>query len=495
MCGFGQIFDLKRIFVAALTSAFILAANISIAAPDTQSKLLRNLESKVWTADDYELPELETKIIRLLQLEPRNTFYHYLMSHLSIRMLAADPSDMRLMNQASQLAQQAIDLDAKSEFGYLALAELLDLMGHAEKGISLIREIKNAGLVPSWRIHFTLARLSVDSQSTDEILALFKKSLSAKDSIPNIIAPYVAAVLQTLEKPKFIDTLQKWEKEFPNTMFKHLLAIKKSESGEYKKAHANYTEILNAEPENTEALINDAILLYKHLKDYKQALSLFDRVDSFKSKKIPSAIKPVFHAHMATVLLKTGRKVDARKRFIKALQSSTNLTSMMNFVSNSYKEEKQIGQLINVLKEANIEIPGKAILHAYLGEVYSESQNDHRSALTHFANAITLEPDRSEYYNAMGLAYYRLDEYPESLKLFSAASKIDPSDSTAQYNKACILAKTGRHQEALTSLEVAIRLDPLLGQTALKDGDFASMNNLQAFIDLIGQPQVNTVAH
>ena len=88
----------------------------------------------------------------------------------------------------------------------------------------------------------------------------------------------------------------------------------------------------------------------------------------------------------------------------------------------------------------------------------------------------------------MGLAFYRMKRREEALKVFSQATKIDPTDATARYNEACMLAMLGKVEQALGSLEEALNLDPKLGENAKTDADFALLRNNPQFIQLLTTP-------
>src|SRR5690606_24747905 len=98
------------------------------------------------------------------------------------------------------------------------------------------------------------------------------------------------------------------------------------------------------------------------------------------------------------------------------------------------------------------------------------------------------EPGRSDFYNGMGLAYYRMQRQEDALRLFKEATKVDPNDATARYNEACVLARLGRVEQAIGSLQEAITLDPRLVHTARKDADFANMNSNADFKKLMLSP-------
>ena len=101
-----------------------------------------------------------------------------------------------------------------------------------------------------------------------------------------------------------------------------------------------------------------------------------------------------------------------------------------------------------------------------------------------------VDPDRSDYYNGMGLTYYRKKSYAAALKLFVTASEVDPNDATARYNQACVLSLMGRRDEAINTLAEALSLDPRLMQSARADADFAAIKGSEKF-----QALMQNVAH
>src|SRR5438128_239185 len=77
------------------------------------SRAERDLEVRVWTADEQNLPSLEKEVVRLIQVDGRSAFAHHLLAHVLVRFFARDPGDLYLLKQAADLAQQAIDLAPK----------------------------------------------------------------------------------------------------------------------------------------------------------------------------------------------------------------------------------------------------------------------------------------------------------------------------------------------------------------------------------------------
>ena len=227
---------------------------------------LEDLETHVWTADDTDLPRIERLVVRSLQMEPRSPMNHYLMAHVLVRMFSTDPSQLQLLRQASELAQQAVDIEPFADFGYVALADILDLMGHSQKAEALIRDAENAGVRSTWRFDFTKARLLASPTDTQKVLDLFGKAIAAKDAKRAIVAPYIVAVLQSEQRPEtLLNSVTQWNKDFPALVFKQTMASTMMTLGRHQEAHEVHRLIQKKWPGNKESLVNDAVILYRHL--------------------------------------------------------------------------------------------------------------------------------------------------------------------------------------------------------------------------------------
>ena len=74
-----------------------------------------------------------------------------------------------------------------------------------------------------------------------------------------------------------------------------------------------------------------------------------------------------------------------------------------------------------------------------------------------------------------------------SLKMFSLATTIDPTDAIALYNEACIYAMKGDLDLALESLKNAVKIDPDLRISAAADPDFSPLYSNQGFLSIVNQ--------
>ncbi len=464
-----------------MTSPFALA----------ESSATRDLEVRVWTSDESKIPSLEREVTHLMQVDAKSVAAHHMLSHIFVRIFTNDPSDIYMLRQAADLAQQAVDLSPNDPAGYTALADILDLMGNTEGALKLLRHAESRGIKPNWRFAFTRARLSADTATTSKVLDLLGQALSFKDSLSDVVVPYVVAVLHADTPPEeLITQLNQWNRKYPSPLFDLTLAITYSEQGAAKKAHQIYEAMLKVNPANVEARINNAILLYRDLKQPQKAIVQLEDLLSGRSQDLTQSLKSTVVSHLGAAFVEIKSWEKARRSFVQAMDLETDRQQQLTeFIGKTYKGANAHANLAALLAELSEHASGPGPLFAMLGDTLSQRLSKHDDAIKAYTDAITLDPSRSEYYTGMGLALYRKKSYLAALKVFTTASELDPGDAVPRYNQACVLALLGRDEESLQILAEAIALDPRLAISARTDHDFASIARTSKFIHVVDTSQ------
>lgn len=83
-----------------------------------------------------------------------------------------------------------------------------------------------------------------------------------------------------------------------------------------------------------------------------------------------------------------------------------------------------------------------------------------QKAITAFEKAITIHPNYSEAYADVGLAYFRMNDFPKAEKNYLTAIQLNPANATAFSNLGSLYFNTQRYQEAKSSYEKALRINP-----------------------------------
>ncbi|NRA67085.1 MAG: tetratricopeptide repeat protein [Pseudobacteriovorax sp.] len=491
-----RLIERSRSTIRIWAAAVIIFAPVTLVSSEAQSEPvvqtdienLISLEEKVWTAPDSDIPALMLTTTKGIQSSPNSSFYHYLHGQLLIRSFMLNPYDMQILRQAAELGQQAIDLRPDKDFGYVIAAQVLDMMGYSENALRLADPVINRKISSSWRTSFLKSKILAASIGVPDSLALLQKSLEAKFSQPKIILPHAIALIESkyfgLQK---IDKFSEWVSRFPDSpTLKLSLATALTDNKKYREAHEIYTAMSSEYPNFIEAKINDSILLYRFLNEPNKAVnSLRAIIKSDSFSKFSRARQTLVRNHLASSKLTAGRVVEATKEFESAITSAKDPQQWIDFAHQAFRRSNKISEFTELLTDLTKKLPGTGSMHALHGTLLSEDLADHTSAIEAFDNAIILEPGRSEFYNGLGLTYYRLNNMDAALLLFSQASAVNPSDATARYNEACVLSLLGRTNEALGSLKEAINLDPQLIRLAREDGDLENLRDTEDFNQMI----------
>jgi protein O-mannosyl-transferase len=115
---------------------------------------------------------------------------------------------------------------------------------------------------------------------------------------------------------------------------------------------------------------------------------------------------------------------------------------------------------------------GNYMAHNNLASVLLEKGNINK-AVYHYKKAISINNYSAAHYN-MGIIYYRLGQYEQSIESFNQAIRITPDYAAAYFNLGVVYFSMGQYQRALESYNEAIRIMP----------NYASAYNNRAFIYL-----------
>ncbi len=478
-----ESFALGRLCLWAALLSFSMAPAHLSSAPSASTADHRLLEENIWTSDYAALSDFEGDTAKLIQSQPRSAFGHYLLAQLYLRQFKGNPSQLKLLKQASELGQQAMELNPEQDFGYLIASQVLDIMGYSENAIGILQGDEKIKLQASWRTHFLRAQLLSAQHADDSAIASYEDSLREKDAIGDIVIPYFIASLKSKFKGlSLIEELNQKKSQYNHRLFDLSRAMAYADNEDYLTAHKIFLKLEQEYPKFYEARIQDAVLLSGKLNRPKEAEVILRRIVKEDFDGLSRSQQGMSKAHLASVLLTNRTNArDSQHFFIEAITETENSMEWIAFAQRAYEKNKQLQDFIVLLDGLKSKIPASGYLYALQGEIQSESLSQHDLAVNSFRSAIILDPERSEFYNGLGLAYYRMNNYAEALKVFFEAIRIDPQDATSRYNHACVLAILGRSDEAIGSLKEAIGLDPRLQQTARNDKDFAGLRDMQSF--------------
>lgn len=112
-----------------------------------------------------------------------------------------------------------------------------------------------------------------------------------------------------------------------------------------------------------------------------------------------------------------------------------------------------------VLRHEMEKNPNDATARMNLGAILL-SRLDPQGAVTELREAARLEPGRPEVHNMLGLGLTAVGRYAEAIAQFETALKLREDYSSARFNLAAALAKTGRTDEAIANLRQILAANP-----------------------------------
>ena len=138
----------------------------------------------------------------------------------------------------------------------------------------------------------------------------------------------------------------------------------------------------------------------------------------------------------ATHLKKSGHAVDVDS-IVEALDAD-----VLYQLGRDYQEKKDYSAAINAYEEALALEPENSEIYNAMGVVYS-ILNEHELAIQFINEAIHYEPMASHLHNNLGFAYLRWEYVSEAAGAFHRALKLDPKNEHARHNLAVAYEKMG----------------------------------------------------
>ncbi|MBI5554314.1 MAG: tetratricopeptide repeat protein [Elusimicrobia bacterium] len=227
---------------------------------------------------------------------------------------------------------------------------------------------------------------------------------------------------------------------------------------DFKEAESTYKKGLKTSSEKTELLMGLASLnaengqLKKASDQYLQIL---------KEKNL--AIKYFLNANFG--LCRIDFKNKAYDEVIKRAKLITELYPPIPqgylFLSSAHLAKGEINQAINVYKKLMEANPESPVSFQELVLIYNDQLGDYQNALHYAVEGARKFPKDAKSQDVLGWVYYEKKKYPEALKQFQAAIRMDKKNPYYLYHLGLAHHKMGDKAKAKETFEQALNLlDP-----------------------------------
>jgi protein O-GlcNAc transferase len=243
------------------------------------------------------------------------------------------------------------------------------------------------------------------------------------------------------------------------------IALEHHQAGNFPQAEQVYRQILQAEPQNVDALHLLGVLAHQVGRN-EAAIEWIGHA---------LALNPnyaIAHSHLGEALRALGRNDEAIACYQRALQLDPNSAQSYNNMSNAFKAQGRLDEALACCQQALRLMPDLPEAHNNLGTVYKElGQLD--EAMACYQRAIQLKPDLVESYNNLGSILQTLGRADEGIAVLQQALQVRPGFATAWFNLGNALKEQGRMDEAGNAFYQAVQSKPDF---------FEALNNLGAVL-------------
>ena len=275
-----------------------------------------------------------------------------------------------------------------------------------------------------------------------------------------------------------------------------VIAFQSYQSGNLSQAELLCHQILQQQPDSTEALdmlgmiahqlgkLNEAIAYYRQLIAlmpnyaeiyYRLGSALHSSgqlADAIAYYQQAIALKPDYsdaHYDLGYALQEQGNLPAAIKHYQQAIALNPNDAEAHGNLANVLLEQGQIDAAIAHYQNAIALRPDVPEIYYNLGNLFKQ-QDQIEAAITQYQWALALNPNYVDAYLQLGVSLHRQHQHEEAIVCYQQAISLQPNSLDAHYNLGNALVERGKYSDAIIHYQQALTLDPQVLDTYLKLG-------------------------
>jgi tetratricopeptide (TPR) repeat protein len=229
-------------------------------------------------------------------------------------------------------------------------------------------------------------------------------------------------------------------------------AVQQHQAGQLQQAEQIYRAILQAEPQQVDALHLLGVLACQ-VGQHEQASRYLGQALRLK----PDFAKA--HLNLGVALQKQGKLEEAQACYEQALYLQPGYAEAHNNLGNLFKEQGKLEEAQASLQQALRLKPDYAKAHNNLGVVL-HGRGKLEDALASLQQALRLQPDFAEAHNNLGAALQEQGQLAEARACYQQALRLKPDYAEVHLNLGNAFKDQGELAEAQACYEQALHLQP-----------------------------------
>lgn len=229
-------------------------------------------------------------------------------------------------------------------------------------------------------------------------------------------------------------------------------AIRLHQAGDLTAAEAVYASILNAVPEQADAMALLGVL--RHQKgDSEHGISLLKRARDL------APANPEIHANLGAVLSASDDAEAAEPCLRKAVALDPGHIEARVNLMRVLQQAGRIGDALEIGRKGIEVVPGAAVFHMFVGELHLAERN-FSEAMTALETGIELDSEDGGAWNDLAICHRELGNIAEAERCYREAIRLSPDKMELRHNFGAFLLSLGRTEEAREHLDRVLADSP-----------------------------------
>jgi tetratricopeptide (TPR) repeat protein len=233
-----------------------------------------------------------------------------------------------------------------------------------------------------------------------------------------------------------------------------LLALSRqySTNGEHEKAIDTLIKAQALVP-NDAGIAAFLAQTYMQAKKYQEASAFA----SAAQKKFPGDMR--FTRLQARVLFETGNQSAALALLESAVRSHPDDSGVYLSMADLYTDAGRPDEALKTLESAAKRFPAEADVLNYLGYMLAERGQRLEESVQLITRALAIDPENPSYLDSLGWAHFKRGDFAQAETYLAKAADGLPRNSVVQDHYGDLLAKRGRHADAIAAWNKALAGD------------------------------------